>query len=337
MQMTSSPLVSILLPFHREGIWLQEAIESIRGQTYRNWELILIANCPDRFTFELAGQFAVRDERILLIQEQQPGIAFALNTGIAAARAPFIARMDADDFSLPERFEKQLRYLESHPEVEVLATCTAPHPDGPPAEGFSAFMDWQNKILNSEDHRLQRFIESPVAHPTVIFRKALADLHGHYLTTGIPEDYELWLRWMDKGAQFVKLPEALVLWRDHSGRLTRSHGNYSEEAFNNTRSHYLAIELNRILRNRKLIICGADRTCRRKASRLKSLGIALYGFADVVERHIPGHTFIRASEIESNEEYFFLSFVSSRGKAAELRDFFEKKGMKEGQDFILAN
>ncbi|MFM1746102.1 MAG: hypothetical protein RLZZ630_2039, partial [Bacteroidota bacterium] len=120
MQMTSSPLVSILLPFHREGIWLQEAIDSIRGQTYRNWELILIANCPDRITLDLAKQFASQDERILLLQEDRPGIAFALNTGLAAARAPLIARMDADDFSLPERIEKQIRYLESHPEVDVI-------------------------------------------------------------------------------------------------------------------------------------------------------------------------------------------------------------------------
>lgn len=337
MQVQSLPSVSILLPFHREGFWLEEAINSILVQTCSDWELILIANCPDRITLDLAKQLSSRDERILLLREDSPGIAFALNTGLAAARAPLIARMDADDFSLPERIEKQIRYLESHPEVDVLGTRTAPHPEGSPGEGFASFMDWQNSIMDPVDHRLQRFIESPIAHPTVMYRKELVKRYGHYLTTGLPEDYELWLRWMDKGAVFSKLPEGLLLWRDHSGRLTRTHPDYTKEAFGRIRSHYLAIELKRILGSRKLIVCGADRSCRRKASILTGEGVAVAGFADVVPRDISGLMFIPASEIIHDPDLFFLSFVSSRGKAAEMRDFFRKKGMQEGQDFLLAN
>lgn len=337
--MTSSepPAISILLPFHREGAWLEQAAQSMLGQTFKNWELLLIGNRADRQTLEAAHRVVYLDNRVRLLFEDAPGIAHALNHGLRQATAPLIARMDADDVSLPERLERQVTYLNTHPEVDVVGTCTGAHPEGPPGEGFSTFMQWQNGLLSHHDHMRERFIESPVAHPTVLFRRTVIEKHGPYLTTGIPEDYELWLRWMEHGAVFAKLPETLVLWRDHSGRLTRTHPDYSKAGFSRIRSHYLALELKRIVGGRKLIVCGADRTCRRKAAMLMEMGVPVDGFADVVRRHIPESVFTPASEIGSDPGLFFLSFVSSRGKSAEMRDFFKSKGLEEGSDFILAH
>lgn len=336
-QQSSSPSISVLLPFHREGVWLLESAGSILNQTYPDWELILIGNRADQQTAEIAMALAASDKRVRLISEDRPGIANALNTGLEQARAPLVARMDADDYSMPERLDKQIAFLNKHPEIEVLGTCTMVHPDGPPGEGFAAFMDWQNSILTPEEHRLRRFIESPLAHPTVIFRKKAAETHGHYLTTGIPEDYELWLRWMDRGTVFAKLAEPLYKWRDHPERLTRSHSDYSKDRFQDVRTAYLATELKQILDGRSLIVCGADRLCRKKAESLIRMGVKVAGFTDVVQRRIPGYLFIPAAEIQAGSGFFFVSFVASRGKTTEMHDFLAGRGMTEGQDFILAS
>ena len=86
-------------------------------------------------------------------------------------------------------------------------------------------MDWQNQILSPKQHWVNRFKESPVAHPTVMFRRELIDEHGLYSVKPIPEDYELWLRWMENGIRFAKIAEKLFVWTDSSNRLSRVHQN----------------------------------------------------------------------------------------------------------------
>src|SRR5690606_38577513 len=103
------------------------------------------------------------------------GIAHALNKGIHFATGDLIARMDADDVALPQRFEKQVRLLELYPEIEV-ASCLCSYKSSlPRSDGYRFFVDWQNAIVAPEAHYINRFIESPLAHPTVLFYKNLIE------------------------------------------------------------------------------------------------------------------------------------------------------------------
>ena len=332
----NTPSISILLPFTREKSWLKEAIHSIINQSFTDWELLLINNSSDHETSAIAENFCQTSDKIKLIFENRPGISFALNTGLSNAKGPFIARMDADDSCHRDRLKLQLEYLKRHPEIDVISCQTTPHPDGIIGEGFHHYMKWQNALISPDDHFTNRFIESPLAHPTVMFSKALPAKFGGYTEEDVPEDYELWLRWMSEKVRFQKIPEYLYQWRDHPNRLSRSSKNYSAEKFHLLKSAYLSQELRKHHSEKSIIICGANRENRRKSEILESFGIKISGFTDVVERTIEGKIFIPADEITPDAQLFYVSFVSSRGKSTEMWNFLTSKKLEEGKSFLLA-
>ena len=116
--------ISVLLPFRNAAITLDAAVASIAIQSYVAWELLLINNASADESPAIARRWAEHDPRITLLHEPRIGIAHALNTGLACATGSYIARMDADDVSHPERIAKQAAYLDAHPEIGVLGTRT---------------------------------------------------------------------------------------------------------------------------------------------------------------------------------------------------------------------
>src|SRR5215467_13939630 len=118
---TSSPAISVLMPVYNAGRFLAPAVESVLAQTFPDFELIAIDDGSGDASAEVLAQFAARDGRIRVFGQENRGIVATLNRALELARAPLIARMDADDLSRPDRLAKQVGYLEGHPEVAVLS------------------------------------------------------------------------------------------------------------------------------------------------------------------------------------------------------------------------
>lgn len=201
---------------------------------------------------------------------------------------------------------------------------------------MQAFVDWQNAILYPHEHYMKRFVDAPLAHPTVMFRRELVDLHCGYDTGPLPEDHELWLRWMDAGVRFAKLPEALLTWNDHAHRLSRTHPNYGVDAFFSIKVTWLARWLKRKLNGRPVIIAGTSNLCRDRAAKLEAEGITISAFTDVKPREIPGYAFLPHDELPPAGEAFIVSFISQRGTGDRIAAFLQGRGLSEGVDFILA-
>lgn len=329
-------LVSVLLPFHNAAATIDAAIASIVEQTFKDWELLLIDNTSTDESTAIAMRWAATDDRIHLLTEPNIGIAHALNTGLAEARGPYIARMDADDTSHPERFAKQVAFLTENPEIGVLGTRTAFATSVEKSSGMHWFTKWQNNILTPHDHYVKRFVDAPLAHPTVVFRRELVEEHGGYSTGPLPEDHELWLRWMDAGVRFAKLSEELLTWNDHAQRLSRTHANYSVEAFFNTKAKWLAKWMKRKLNGRPVIIAGTSGICRERARLLEAEGILIHAFTDVKPRVVPGYAFIPHIELPASGEAFIISFISQRGTGDRIAEFLISRDLVEGEDFVLA-
>jgi len=330
------PRVSILLPCHNAGADLDRAIASIVQQTFSDWELLLINNASTDESAVIAQRWADRDPRIKPLQEPRVGIAHALNLGLAHITGTVIARMDADDVSHPERLAKQVAYLDAHPEIGVLGTRTAFVSTMPESRGMQAFVDWQNGILSPQEHYMKRFVDAPLAHPTVMFHRELVQAHGGYDAGPLPEDHELWLRWMDAGVRFAKLPEELLTWNDHAQRLSRTHPNYSADAFFDTKAKWLARWMMRTLNGRPVIIAGTSGLCRDRAEKLEAEGIVVSAFTDVKPREVPGYNFIPHEELPPAGAAFVVSFISQRGAGDRIAEFLASRGLAEGADFILA-
>lgn len=330
------PKVSVLLPYHNASATLDAAIASIAVQTFTEWELLLIDNASTDDSTAIAKQWAANEERIRLIEAPKIGIAHALNTGLAHAQGRYIARMDADDISHPERFAKQVTFLDAHLDIGLLGTRTTFNTSVERSSGMRWFTQWQNAILTPQEHYVKRFVDAPLAHPTVMFRRELVKQHGSYDTGPLPEDHELWLRWMDAGVRFAKLPEELLTWNDHAQRLSRTHANYSVDAFFTTKVKWLTKWMKRKLNGRPVIIAGTSMMCRERVRMLEAEGIAIHAFTDVKPRVVPGYEFIPHSELPASGEAFIISFISQRGTGDRIAEFLISRGLVEGEDFVLA-
>ncbi|MCB0791179.1 MAG: glycosyltransferase [Flavobacteriales bacterium] len=329
--------MSVLLPFRNAAATLDAAVVSIATQTFTPWELLLIDNASADAGADIARQWAMRDERIHLVHEPRTGIAHALNKGLRTARGRYIARMDADDISLPERLERQIAHLDAHPEIGVLGTRTRFVTTVEKSSGMAWFVNWQNTILDPHMHYVKRFVDVPLAHPSVVFRRELVDEYGGYDTGPIPEDHELWLRWMDAGVRFAKLPEVLVEWRDHAARLSRTHPHYTTEAFFALKAKWIARWLDRKYHGqRPVIIAGTSGLCVARARLLEQFGVRIHAFTDVRTREVEGYRFIPAIDLPGHGKAVIVSMISQRGTGDRIAEFLTARGLVEGRDLLLA-
>lgn len=331
------PRISVLLPYRNAATTLSEAIASVLHGSCHGIELLLVDNASEDEGPAIAAQWAAHDGRIRLLQEPRIGIAHALNTGLEQARGEYIARMDADDVSHPERFAKQLAHMDAHSEVGVLGTATRFESRVAQSTGMAYFVEWQNAITTPQEHYLKRFVDAPLAHPTVLFRRELVERYGGYNTGPLPEDHELWLRWMHHGVRFAKLPEELLTWHDHAQRLSRTHSNYSVEAFFATKAEWIAQWVTRKYgQERPVIIAGTSKLCRDRAAQLEAQGMRIDAFTDVRRREVRGYRFVQHDELPAAGEALIISFISQRGTGDRIAGFLRSRGLVEGEDFILA-
>jgi glycosyltransferase involved in cell wall biosynthesis len=205
----TSPLISVLLPVRNGERFLPAALDSLAAQTFGDFEAILVDDGSTDGTPALLAAAAARDPRFRVERGPGEGVAAALARAIAPAQGRYLARLDADDLARPERFARQLAYLEAHPKLVVLGT------------GYEE-IDEQGAVL-----RRQRMPTEPaevrailprtncIAHPTVMMRReAVAQVGGYRRTFEGAEDYDLWLRLLEIG-ELANLAEPLLGYRRH--------------------------------------------------------------------------------------------------------------------------
>lgn len=328
--------IDVLLPFHAAAPGLDAAIRSIIVQTYGHWRLILIDNKAHETAKQVAQRWAQEDARIIIIHEKEQGIAHALNTGLGAVTAPLVARMDADDICHPERFQEQVQMLMGDSTLGAVSCLTHLTSEVANHAGLQHFVNWQNGIITPEEHVLNRFVESPVAHPTMMFRAELIDRYGPYCTTPAPEDYELWLRWMANGVRMAKVPRPLLTWHDHPDRLTRLHPHYNEERMFEVKGHYLGQWIRGHLPDtRPVTVCGSSRWSDLRAQKLHEVGVRIDYCTDVIGPRNSRFAFI-TPEVAIQSGHFLINLIAQHGVRERMRQHFMAQGLVEGKDFLMA-
>ena len=332
------PQISVVLPFFNAENTLHKAIESIQNQTFSNWELILVNNASTDKSPEIAKLFSKKDNRIIIVNEPKKGIVEALNTGLSYCKAPYIARMDADDISLPSRLELQYNFMHQNTEVDLCSGLVQHFSETENnTSGYKIYVDWINKLITHQDIRLNQFVESPLAHPSVMFRKQSLKKYGTYSDGDFPEDYEMWLRWLNNGAQFFKLKQEILIWYDSPDRLSRNDSKYSKVAFNKTRIYYLDKWLKK---NNPfyphLWIWGAGKIGKKLAKQLSLKGHQIISFIDICPKKAKQKNCIHYSDIPKAGHCFIVNFVATRGTATLIKNELFRKNYTEGKDFIMA-
>ena len=341
MNTAPSPLVSVILPAYNAGETLHNAIESILEQSFTDFELIIVDDGSTDHTLEIIRYYDTVEHCIRGFTIPHSGVSVAANTAIQLAHGTFIARMDADDYSMPDRLAKQVAYLQAHPEIGIVGSLVRFGGNRETAGGYARHVDWTNSLVTAEEIALHRFQESPLANPSTMFRKELFFKYGGYSTESIPEDYELWLRWMSFGVQAAKIAEELVIWNDPPTRLSRTSEACSLENFYKVKTPYLATWLIDNIEPHKKIYCiGAGKMSRQRALRLEECGVVISGWVDIDPRKI-GNTVngkrVFNRSILKQEPCFAVAYLAGHDANEELLAALKAEGLVMGQDYILAS
>lgn len=220
--MNHLPKLSVILPVYNGGSYLHQAIRSVLGQTFADFECIIINDGSTDDSAAIIGGF--KDPRIIFINQTNQGLRGALNVGLAQAKGNFIARMDQDDISLPDRFAKQIEFLDTHPGHVLVGTTFA-------------YIDDHNRVIGAfpallDDIEIKRelYTKTPFGHGTVMLRSTALKQGGYRYRQEAEhvEDYDLWLRFSTAG-KYANLPEILYLWRHTPENTTSKHATVQRD------------------------------------------------------------------------------------------------------------
>jgi hypothetical protein len=325
----------VLLPVRDAAETLPACLDSLRGQTLRELEVVAVDDGSSDGSGELLEAAARDDPRFRVLRRPARGLVPTLAEACEAALAPLLARMDADDICHPDRLRLQAERLEEEPALDVLASRVRllPLPGGSP--GMAAYVEWQNGLLDHDAILRDRYVESPLVHPSVMLRAATVKALGGYRDHAGPEDYDLWLRAAAAGCRFAKLPEVLLDWRDSPGRLTRRDPRYAAARFLELK--LASLEAGPLAARPPLVIWGAGPIGKAWARALRARGHRLAAFVEVAPGKLGQR--IHGAPVLPVEQALVpaalhLAAVGQPGARVRIREAARALGLRDGEDLI---
>lgn len=217
------PKISVLMPVYNSAQYIQQAVDSILKQTLSDFELIIINDGSTDHSGAILQSLAATDRRICLIQRENRGLIATLNQALSLARAPYLARMDADDIYMPERLALQYTYMKTHPATAIIGAAIQ-YID---SAGTLGRIKKYPTYVNLGD---AFFWGSPLAHPTVMMRaEAVRKAGGYPSDFPAAEDYALWLRLLSLG-KIDNLPDVLLSYRVHGTSVSHMHARQQRDS-----------------------------------------------------------------------------------------------------------
>ncbi|MCW3462076.1 glycosyltransferase [Chitinophaga nivalis] len=218
--MNNELLISCVMAVNKDDGYLEEAVRSILNQTFTAFEFIIVANnCEDVFFNKLSAYKAL-DPRIKIYRTTIGQLPYNLNYGVDVAQGRYIARMDADDIADVNRFARQIEYMQAHPEIDVLGSnFDRINEDGSIIASNYVFYE------NHNDIKRNMRLKCCMCHPTVMFKKEAFLKAGGYAYGFTAEDYDLWLRMLDRNYTFHNLTDKLLQYRTHGNSATNNNSN----------------------------------------------------------------------------------------------------------------
>lgn len=306
---------------------------SLAAQTHDEFEIVAVDDGSRDATAATLARWAARDERLQVISTARSGLVASLQAAAAQAHAPILARMDGDDIALPERFEQQLAYLRSHPDVAACGTCVRYFPRRRLRDGARRYERWLNALVTPEAIEREVFVECPIPHPTLMIRREAFDAVGGYRDCDWPEDYDLILRLYDAGYRLGKVARVLLEWRERPNRTSRTDPRYAPDAFRRLKARFLTARSG----GRPVVVWGAGPVGKAFARTLRAAGHVVTAFVDLDPRKI-GQTIhdapvIAPGDIGRYREAYVVAAVGSPGAREEIRAALSAAGRVEGPDW----
>ena len=334
------PAVSVLLPCRDAAPWLEECLDSLFAQTLPDFEVIAVDDGSGDGTPEILRRRARADSRLTVLATQGAGLVPALVLAAAAARAPLLARMDADDVCSPDRLAQQVQLMGTHRELAASGTGIRLFPGTAIGSGYRRYEKWLNSLTSPRELMADLFVECPVAHPSLMIRASVLRGLGGYRDAGWPEDYDLLLRLHAAGMRAANLPRALVNWRVRPDRYSLRSDLYSAAAFRRCKVHFLRESF--LPAGRPMVVWGAGKVGKPLARELIRQGLKVSAFVDLDPRKLgqeihgaPVLSPAGLARLVPDADPYVLAAVGSAGARDDIRSTLNGMGRRELQDFRM--
>jgi glycosyltransferase involved in cell wall biosynthesis len=231
-------MVSIIMPVKNGVPFIEECIQSVQGQIYRNWQLVVVDDHSEDQTKAVVRSITKSDSRVMLFNNQGSGIIAALQTGYYQARGNYITRMDADDIMAPDKLDKLRQLLLGTSKPTVAVAKVKYFSSGRLGNGYRQYQDWLNLQIDQKNQFKEIYKECVIPSPCWMTTRATLDLCNAFDSELYPEDYDLCFRFYEHSLKVEGSNEVLHYWRDHPGRASRISEDYADNSFLNLKLNY---------------------------------------------------------------------------------------------------
>ncbi|GAF65686.1 putative glycosyltransferase [Bacillus sp. TS-2] len=328
------PKLSVIMPVYNNAEYLEESIQSILSQTFTDFEFLIINDGSTDYSLKIIEKYGLMDKRIKVINQENKGVVSSLNEAIVLSNSPLIARMDGDDIAFLNRFEKQINFLNKHPEVSILGTKIEAFGNGEDTQKAEV-MNRYGRELRLEYIKETILRDNVICHPSVMMRREFVlSLNMYRDTYKYAEDYDLWMRAVRSGYVIQNLQETLLKYRLHANSIVGK----NTTNFNVLRD-LISIRLDFLLsdigkENFSYLIWGAGSGGEIVADILKKRlkNGHLLGFVDSFKKgSISSYPIFLPEEVDKLDfDFCFLATTPGKGYAEQ---FLMKRNLKPSQDF----
>ena len=333
---SSTPLVSVVMPFRNTAAYLPECINSIKKQSYTHWELHAVNDHSEDESHVLMEEFARKDPRIHVHQNTGKGIIPALREAYRHCSGELVTRMDSDDIMLRERIEDMVASLKKSGRGHVAVGGVQYFSDQGISDGYKKYENWLNALTSKGLNFTELYKECVIPSPCwMVFRDDFEQAGG-FTPDRYPEDYDLTFRFYETGLQVLPCSKILHRWRDYPARTSRNHEHYAQNYFLDIKMHYfLKLHLDH---QRPLTVWGAGFKGKVIAKTLVEKHIAFDWMCDnprKIGKKIYGVPLRHYSEMDQLTRPQCIISVANEEAQVAIRKFLTDRDMQQMEDYFF--
>ena len=332
----NNPLVSILMPAKNAGPYLRACLDSIVGQTYTKWELLVVNDHSEDDTNRILTEYAVKDPRIKVLQNEGKGIIHALRLAYSHSHGQLISRMDADDIMLPEKLavlagnllKEGLGHLATG-QVEYFSETTL-------GAGYKAYADWLNSLTGKGTNFQDIYKECVIPSPCWMVHRHDLDAADAFSLDRYLEDYDLCFRFYQQGLQVIPCTQVLHRWRDYASRSSRTDAHYADNRFIQIKVHYL-LKLH-YDNKRPLVVWGAGKKGKAIAKELLAANVPfrwLCNNPEKIGKDIYGHRLESTESLGDISDRQLIIAVAAKADQADITGWLQVRNLQPLQDYFF--
>jgi len=330
------PLVSILIPFKNTAVFLEECLDSIKQQSYKNWEVWAVDDSSTDKSWDIVSHYAENEPRIKVVRNSGNGIIYALREAYQKCQGDLITRMDSDDIMTPGKINTMVNLLLKHGEKHVAIGRVKYFSDQGISNGYERYEKWLNLLTEKGTNYSGIYKECVIPSPCwMVFKKDL-DLCGAFESDRYPEDYDLTFRFYENKIKCIPCNQILHHWRDYDSRTSRTSEHYAANYFLDIKLHYfLKLEYNP---KRPLVIWGAGNKGKTIAKNLIERKLDFTWICDnpnKIGKDIYGKKLRHFEVLNEMEDPQNIITVANENEQESIRNFFDTINKSPMKDYFF--